>query len=172
MLLQHYEGISHRQSVRVASQLTKYSGSTIEKSYRKKQPLRKNLKGDLPPSLAFTALYWTLYKKGVNPDGLAPFKNKSVRSLGESRKAVAAYWRFTERLIRNHHEKLMQQTHGQRLTVLNAVAESYGLRFPLPDSKLTKPDALTVLFVTGIAMSLDIMPEVIDGLIEKFTQMA
>lgn len=51
LILVHYEGISRRQAFWIAKQLTKYSESTIEKSYRRMHDLGRDLKEDIPPLL-------------------------------------------------------------------------------------------------------------------------
>ena len=168
LLLQHYEGISRRQSLWTAAQLTKYSEGTVEKSLIRMNAVRKKLKGDMPPLFVLVVLYWTLHSKGVDPDAIEPFKKKSARSQTEIRRAVNGYWRFTEKVTRHYQKEILQYQKKKSITIFSLLAQEFEFLFPLAEADIKKPRAFSVLVIVCAALIVKIVPEVV----EKFDAMA
>lgn len=164
-LLQHYEGVSVRQTLYAAAQFTKYSESTIEKSYRSRMAaLTKKLNNELPPPMALAALYWTLHTKTANPDALEPLKKKSPRSKTEIQKTIAAYWQFTEKVTRHYQGKVLQYLKKRPLNIIPAIAKEYGVNFPLSEEEIQKANAFTVFVVVFAALMIEVMPNELEKL--------
>ena len=162
LLLQHYEGISRRQAFRAAAKFTKYSVATIEKSYRSRIiAIRKKLNDKLPPPLVLAMLYWTLHARGVEPDKLEPFKMKSVRSRGEIQKTIAAYWRFTEKVVRHYQKDVLLYLQKNRLDIVHSIAKEMDVIFPLSDKEMKKAPAFAVFLILCAALFIEALPDVL-----------
>ncbi|MBV8549126.1 MAG: hypothetical protein JO126_06695 [Alphaproteobacteria bacterium] len=164
LLLQHYEGTSARHALHAARQLTKYSESTIEKSYRRMKPLAERLQNELPPPIVLAALYWTLHIKAVDPNSLEPFTKKSDRSNSALRETISAYWRFTEKVARHCHAKVLRYIKQRPLNVISILATALNVNFPLSEKEMNQTNAFTVLIITVAALLIDIMPEELEAI--------
>ena len=161
LLLQHYEGVSRRQALRAAAQLTGYSESTVEKPLIRMKAMRKKLKDGLPPPVMVAVLYWTLHQKGVNPDTLEPFRKKSPRSQGAAQKAINGYRQLTEKITRKCQNDILQYQQKNRTDIFSRIATDFGFTFPLAEPDMKKIPAYTVLITAMGAMMVTEMPEII-----------
>ena len=163
LVLHRYEGISARQAIHAAAQLTKYSESTIEKSYRGRMlKVREKLPQEIPPLIALCALYWTLHFKEASSEKLKPFKAKSSRSESENNKVKAAYSNFTAKVTRHCQTQVLQYLKKKPLVIVEKLASEMGIQFPLSESELQKAEVLPSLYIICAAYVLETMPAVVE----------
>lgn len=163
LVLHHYEGVSARQAIHAAAQLTKYSESTIEKSYRGRMlKVKDKLPQKIPPLIALCALYWTLHYKGANPEKLKPFKARSSRSESEINKVKAAYFSFTAKVIRHCQTQVLQHLKTKPLVIIEKLANEMAIQFPLPEIEIQRAGALPALYIICAAYVLETIPAVVE----------
>lgn len=169
LLLKEYEGLSIRQALHVGSKFTKYSESTIEKSYRQRViNVREKLSSELPSPLVLIMLYWTLHARGAQPDQLVPFKKNDTRSKGKNQETIAAYWRFTEKVARHHYKNTIKFLQKNNYDIVHLAAKEFGVNFPAQEKDIIKPEAFTVFIILLASLFVEFMPEVL----EKYDRIA
>ncbi len=167
LLLRHYEGLSERQSIFAVAQLFHFSDSTVEKPYRARmKSLAPKLGEDLPPLFTLLPLYLALHERKAAPEKLTPFK-KNARSQKEAEKAKAAYWKFTEKVVRHYQAYILQQASAKHIDFFSMVAKEFGFVFPLPEKVIRQAPALSVTAVLLAAFMVKEMSKSLDGYLRK-----
>lgn len=169
-LLEHYEGVSGRQALHLSSQLTKFSVSTIKKSYLKMDALADKLDASLPPPMALAALFWTLHSKGIPIERVEAIEKKNERSKKEIEKAVSAYWRFTGKVVRHCAEIIGAYLQEHPFNKVSEVAAMFGVTYPFVRAENEKPAPFAVFFLAVFVLLIESMPDVLQQLEATFTQ--
>lgn len=166
-LLRHYQGLSERQAIFAVAQLFHFSDSTVEKPYRARmKSLAPKLGEDLPPLSALLALYFALHTRKADPEKLSPFK-KNTRSQKEADRAKAAYWQFTEKVIRHYQDNVLPHAKAKHMSLISMAVKEFGIVFPLPEKVIRQAPSSSVLAVLFAAYMATEMPKVLDDYLRK-----
>lgn len=103
-----------------------------------------------------------MVKKEADSDNVIPFTIKNERSQKETKKAVEAYWRFTERVVSFHQKKVMKYIKKNRIAIFTHVANELPVQFPLLENEIEKAPPQSVFFILTVSFIIDTMPEIIE----------